>query len=260
MAEALEKLAEGLPDSHKSEFFRVLHETGIKEHDVVLAKLLRTLQLYKSYYEVIPDFILKAVAEIEKLKKDIEKLTLQASQSAEAGETSLNHLRQETAQVNESLKNLHSHVEEAASKASASVSKSMLELISNTVKAELHIDQFKEAGQAISSAINSSNQASAELRANIKVIRWAHIGVFALAACVLLLSSWGYFYYRYVGQIEKTRADIFSRIDGNTGVLLELSKSNRRIELVEEGGEKLLVIKNATGWTSKNRHGVIRIE
>jgi hypothetical protein len=260
MADAFEKLAEGLSDKHKAEFYRVLNETGITQHDAALVKLLRTLQLYKSYYETIPDFILKAVAEIEKLKTNFETLTSQATQSAQDGETTLNHLQQEAGQINESLKNIHAHVEEAAQKASASVSKSMSEFLSTTVKNELQIDKFKEAGNAISSVINSSKQASAELRANIKVIRWAHIGVFALAACVLLFASWGFFYYRYEVRVEKTRAEIFSQLDGNVDVLLELSKSNRRLELMEDNGSKLLVIKNAVGWTTKSQHGVIKIK
>ncbi len=59
-----------LPDQHRAEFFRNLHEAGISPNDVELARLLRALQLYKAYYETIPGAVQKAAAEIERLKRE----------------------------------------------------------------------------------------------------------------------------------------------------------------------------------------------
>jgi hypothetical protein len=61
-------LAAELPDQHKAEFFRTLHETGIGPNDVELARLLRTLQLYKVYYESIPAAVKEVAAEIERIR------------------------------------------------------------------------------------------------------------------------------------------------------------------------------------------------
>jgi len=74
-----------LPDQHRAEFFRNLHEAGISPNDVELARLLRALQLYKSYYETIPASVQKAAAEIERLKQEIERFSSDARDSSEAG-------------------------------------------------------------------------------------------------------------------------------------------------------------------------------
>src|SRR6266498_2300120 len=77
-------LAADLPDQHQAEFFCNLHEAGISPNDVELARLLRALQLYKTYYETIPASIQKAVAEIERLKQEIDRLSADARCSSEA--------------------------------------------------------------------------------------------------------------------------------------------------------------------------------
>jgi len=68
------ELVADLPDQQKGEFFRNLHEAGISPNDVELARLLRALQLYKSYYETIPASVQKAVAEIERLNLTIAEV------------------------------------------------------------------------------------------------------------------------------------------------------------------------------------------
>src|SRR5947199_9714321 len=78
-------LVADLPDQHQAEFFRNLHEAGISPNDVELARLMRALQLYKAYYETIPAAVQKAAAEIERLKRETERLSSDARDSSEAG-------------------------------------------------------------------------------------------------------------------------------------------------------------------------------
>jgi hypothetical protein len=277
MAEAFEKLADGLPDDHKAEFFRVLHETGISRHDMALAKLLRTLQLYKVYYESIPDSVLKAVAEIEKHKTEIKELTSLAEQCADAGEKSFDRITQEAAQVNESLKSIHTHIEDAAGKASAAVSNRLTaamektfsglteagKVFSDTVASNKQqaAELLKEANKVFSDAAASGRQASEELRKNIKAIRWAHIIVYALAAVFTIMGAWAYIHSRYEIRLEDARAAIVSQNKDNHAVLMELSKSNRWLDItINDKGNKLLIMKNATGWTSFDKQGVIEFK
>lgn len=69
-----EDLAADLPGPHKAEFFQNLHQVGIGPNDVELARLLRSLQLYKAYYESIPAAVREAASEIERLTADAPQL------------------------------------------------------------------------------------------------------------------------------------------------------------------------------------------
>ena len=257
MSEAYEDIAEGLPDNQKVEFFRTLHEARISPRDVEFAKILRALQLYKAYYETIPESIKVVVADVEKLKSDIGELVSQADRSVDAAEMTLNHLTSEAALVNESLKNIHSHVEDAAEKASSVISNRMTAVLEKA----LPLANLSEAGRVFTDAVESGKEAAAELRNNIKIIRRAHYRNFALAAVSLILVFWVFIYGWYELRLERERAAFVSQFEDNRAILLELAKSRRRLELTTgEKGSRLLIMRDATGWTSKDKHGVIEFK
>jgi len=263
MAEAFEKIVAGLSDEHKAEFYKILNEAGITRDDVALVKLLHALQLYKAYYAEIPDSVLKTVSEMKKVKTEIEELASQAAQCAQDGETTLNHLRQETSQVNDSLTKLHSHVEEAANKASAIVSKRMTTLLTEAMKTALPLSDLAEAGKTFAIAVNSGKEASADLRANIKDIKLAHWGAYACAAVFTIIGLFGFLHYRYERLLDAERKAVVFQVEENRDVLLSLARLNRTLELStnkENPKHILLSVKDATGWTSKNRQGVIEIQ
>ena len=260
MAEAFEKLTEGLTDSRKAEFLKTLYEAGISQRDLELGKLLRALQIYKAYYETIPESIRQAVSEISLLKDEMAKLTGQAEQSVDAGGQLFERLIHETAQVDESLRQLHAHVEDSVDKASDIVSQRMSELLSNAMQETLPLSDLAEAGKVFSEALAASNQASAELRANVRNIRRAHWRAYALAACSVIAVFWIGIHYLYRQQLEQERVAVIAQIEGNRDVLLELARSNRNLELIYDEKDpelKLLSMKDATGWTSTGKRGVI---
>ena len=65
-------------------------------------------------------------------------------------------------------------------------------------------------------------------------------------------------HYRYEKRLDNAHAAIINQVQDNYAVLLELAKSNSRLELsTGDKGQKLLAVKNATGWTSSDKRGVI---
>ena len=287
MADKFEALAEGLPDNQKTEFLQILREAEVSQYDTELAKLFRALQIYKSYYQTIPEAIQKSVAEINKMNKRAEEIN-------GACENSFSQLLQYEGQVNEALKKIHLNIDEAVKKAGAVVSKRMSDAKTNisaeiaaakdkinteittaavtasnnatthltaALEKAIPLSQMEEAGEVLSDVIESGKEASEELHKNIKLIRLVHYKSYAIAALSIvvlfcyLTRNW------YQTRYEKDRAAVIKQIEDNRDVLLELARAKRKLELtVSDKGTKLLVLKNATGWTTTSNNGVIEYE
>ena len=270
MTEAFEKLIGGLSDSQKVDFFRTMQETGISKDDNELAKLLRVLQIYRSYYETIPDSIQKTIS-------SIKELTRQATQSAESGKKSLNQLIHESIQVDESMKKIHTHVEDAAIRASDVVSKHLTATMESTLADLAETGQFfsdtiasnrqqaaellEEANRVFSDSATLGKQASSELRKNIRSIRWSHYRAYAIASLVAFLGLWACMQYRYEKRMDREYIAIVKQVEDNREILLELARGRRNLELsTRQNGTRLLSIKNATGWTSIDNYGVLELK
>lgn len=287
MADKFEALAEGLPDNQKTEFLQVLREAEVSQHDTELAKLFRALQIYKSYYQTIPEAIQKSVAEINKMNKRAEEIN-------GACENSFSQLLQYEGQVNEALKKIHLNIDEAVKKAGAVVSKRMFEAktnisaeiaaakdkinteitaaavtasnnatahLSDALEKAIPLSKMEEAGEVLSDVIESGKEASEELHKNIKLIRLVYYKSYAIAALSIVILFCYLTRQWYKTQYEKDRAAIIKQIEGNRDVLLELARAKRKLELtVSDKGTKLLVLKNATGWTTTSNNGVIEYE
>ncbi len=133
----LDDLVADLPDQHKAEFFQNLYKAGISPNDVELARLLRSLQLYKAYYESIPASIQTAAAEIERLKQEIDRLSADARRSSETsancgppGHSGSGTLRQDLAKI-------HEHVEEATRGLAEDLAGRMAELLNASLEQSL---------------------------------------------------------------------------------------------------------------------------
>jgi cell division septum initiation protein DivIVA len=283
MTDIFEKLAEKLPTEQKLAFLRVLNQHGISvESDTVLSKFFLTLQIYVSMYEKIPEGIhnatiwfqtaiqkvttdfQKPVTDIAQLKTEIEKLTRYADQSAKNAEASRTRISQELARVDESLENINSSVKAGAEKASATVSNRMTELLSDALEKAMPLSDLKEAGEIFSDAIRESEQASEELRENVKVawkMRFRALAVcFALTFLFGVLGSGMGFYFWSQKRIDDMQTYYIREISGNNQIVSELAESKRKLILQkDEDGSKFLVMENATGLTS-NKRGVIKFK
>jgi hypothetical protein len=264
------ELAVGLPDHAQAEFFRNLHEAGIGPNDVELARLLRALQLYKSYYESIPAAVKEAAGEIQRLKQEIESFVGSARESSDAAADLSAQVLQETGHFREDLAAIHGHVEEATSKSAESLAARMAELLGAAIEENVFLPlqarlaELADSNRGFKDAIARNNQASAALHRNAVVARRIHLGAYTLGGilivCALSLGAWLYLDYWYTNQLDREREVLIARTDQNRAVLLQLAKSRRTLELLqdpEHPHRKLLVMKDASGWRSTRNHGVI---
>ena len=287
MNEAFNEIVNGLADAQKADFLKTLNEVGISQHDKELAKLFRALQIYKDYYETIPESIQKTVAQIS-------KMNMRAEQINGACENSLNQLLQYEGQVNEALRKIHLNIDEAVKKAGAVVSKHMADA-KNNINADIAATKDKisaditaaavtasnnaathlsaalekaiplpimeEAGEVLMNVVESGKEAFEELGKNIKIIKHVHYKSYATVALTLFMVFCYGTYSWYKTQYEKDCAAMVRQIDSNRDVLLELARAKRKLELtIHDNGNKLLVMKNATGWTTTSKNGVIEYE
>jgi DNA repair exonuclease SbcCD ATPase subunit len=262
-------LVADLPDHHQSEFFRNLHEAGISPNDIELARLLRSLQRYKAYYESIPTAVQAAAAEIERLTQEIDRLSADARRSSEASANCAGQVIKEAEHVRQDLTNIHEQVEEATRDVPEEVAGRMADLLSASLETalqplEIRLSELARSNSAFDDAIVCCDKASDALRQNAALARRVHLGAYALAAvliaCVLSAGSWFSLHQWYEGRIEGERAALVQQVEKNRAVLLKLAEWHRTLELLqdpEHPSRKLLVMKDASGWKSTRNHGVI---
>jgi hypothetical protein len=259
-------LAVELPEQQRAEFYKNLHVAGIGPNDVELARLLRSLQLYKAYYESIPAAVQAAAAEIE-------RLSAEAKRSAEACARLTGEVVQEAGQFRQELTEFQKHVQAAAKEAAESLSSKMMELLSagfeKTVLQPLQgrITQLTASNKEFDDVIKRNDQAVASLERSSAIARRIHFGVYAFGAllitCSLSLASWYFLHQWYSGRIARERAVLVQQVEKNRAVLLELAESHRTLELLQDPEyphRRLLVMKDASGWKSAKNHGVIEFE
>ena len=267
MNESFEKFAQNLPDDKKAEFFRVLQEAGIQPQDSDLIRLLRALQIYKSYYEEIPVSINKGIEEMrqieekmQRLRKEIEDLANNSGQSAVAGERLLEKVIHESSQVGERVKHMQTHVEAAVEKSVELVSLRVKETLDEVVNKSIPLEALSAAGMDITEAVAESRRATASMRNDVRVIRVTHVFSCLVASLVLIFIFWGCLFYQFEQKEAEIRNAVSAEIKVNQDILSTLVKTRHNFELVTDTNNprrKLLFIKNAKGWTTLDKYGVI---
>lgn len=257
------EIAADLPDRHQAEFFRNLHEAGIGPNDVELAKLLRVLQLYKTYYESIPEAVRKAAAEMERITKHTRGCAdASALLAGQMLEESI-QFRQEVSKIRETIgealtESTEALVQQTAQSLESAIEKNVLLPLKN------RIHDLAQSNLGFEEAIARSDSAAKALRRNADLTRHVHLGTYILAsltAVVLaVMGSWFYLNQVYMEQLGKERAALLQEISQNRTVLLELAKSHRTLQLVHDPQHperKLLAMKDASAWQSNDGHGVL---
>jgi hypothetical protein len=264
-----EELADGLSGDHKAEFFQILHEVGISPDDIELARLLKALQLYKSYYESIPAAVQAAAGNINKLKQDIEKLSVEARAGLDAGAQLAGQVIQEAEKVSQGISGINAHVKDAMHKSAEGLTSNLAEILTAGITnsfapLENRLAQLVVANKSFDDAIARSKKAVSVLQQSTAMVRRLHLWIYGacsfLIVCSLVSSAWFWLHRRYEDRIAAECATLVKQGEKNRAVLLQLSKSNRTLEFHQDPkrpSRKFLVMKDATGWESANKHGVI---
>ncbi len=263
-------LAERLPLEHQAEYYKFLHEAGIGEHEVELARLLQILQLYKAYYESIPTAVQEAAARVERIKDDLGKLSAGAHLQVEAVSKLAERTVTESHNVQEQLTEIHAQVEAAVRQSAEILASQMAELLRNRIQdtvlrpVQERLTQLAASNEALDEAIARTEGATVAISKQVSLARRIHIGGYALAslliAAALSLISWVTIHHTYTTRIEKERAALVQQIDKNREVLLKLARSQRTLELRQDPKRprvSYLVMRDASGWESAQHHGVI---
>jgi hypothetical protein len=266
-------LAEGLPDDQKAEFYETLHEAGISPRDEELARLLRALQLYKAYYESIPAAVQKAAGKIELLKKEIERFSTDAHGKLDLSTHLAGRVIQEADRIHQDFAQIHKHIEEAMRVAAGNLASNMAEQLAIGFHERIlsplqsRLERIAGSSKAFEEAIARNNKAAAALERSTTMARrfqvWTY-SVYGMLAFLALALIGGFFLNQwYSSRYEADREALIRQTEKNRVVLLQLSKSRRTIELLpnpERPNRKMLVMKDAFGWQSASKQGVIEFD
>ncbi len=265
-------LAKELPDDSRAEYYRILHETGISPNDIELARLLMALQLYKVYYESIPAAVRAAAGEIDRLKHEIEQISKEFRGSLDAGTQLVGQVVLESERVHEEITGINSQIDDAMRIATEGLTSRMAELLTagiekSVVPLEKRLTQLAVSNQDFDGAIARNIKATAAIQKSTAAARRFHLRTYAVCSlavvCSLVLSAWIYLDRQYEARIRAERETLVIQIEKNREVLHRLAKSQRVLELhqdPEHPNYGFLVMKDATGWQSKDNRGVIKFK
>jgi len=266
-------VAEGLPDGQKAEFYKTLHEAGISPKDEELARLLRALQLYKAYYESIPAAVKEAAAKIEQFKKDIEQISADARTNLDLNAQLAGKVILETERIHQDFAQIHKHIEEAMRQSAENLASDMSKLLAAGIEEKIIsplqncLAGLMEANKAFDDAIARNKKATASLKESTVVASRFHMWTYAIWGSFIFLAIAGgagfYLNHWYSNRFTAEREALIKQTEQNREVLQQLSKSHRTLELVsnpQKPNRKLLVMKNASGWQTPTKHGVIEFD
>jgi hypothetical protein len=264
-----EKLAEGLPDKQREEFFKTLHEIGISPEDVELARLLKALQLYKAYYESIPKAVTDSAGKIDQLKQEIEKLSVDARAGLDAGARLAGQVIKEAEKVSQGVSGIGVYIDNAMRQSAEGLTKHLTEQLAKGIKDSLtplegRLIQLVAANKTFDEAIAQSKKAAILLHQNAAIVKKSQLWTYALCSLVIVCSlvavSWFWLHRSYEDQLAAKYETLVKQNDRNRAILLRLLKLNRSLDLQldpDRPGHGFLILKDATGWQSATKQGVI---
>ena len=138
------------------------------------------------------------------------------------------------------------------------INQSVVEVAQSRVKTA---EMIKEDTLVLDKELNTIKALGKEYRAEVRAIKWANWRWCSASMLVIVLCSWFFFHLNYRARLSEMRDVVVSQAGENQAILSALAKGNRRLELgTHENGNKMLLIRNAKGWTTFENHGVIEFK
>ena len=253
---------EDLTPEQENQFRAALEELHISKDDLEMFQLMRALQIYKAYYESIPQRIEQAAASAEetcnKISYDIETC---AAYFEGIRDIANNSIEKFGTNVEDRIRVSFNEIDDQIYKKGHELSEKLKEKILEECENTLPLTELKKAGSILTEAVVNSNRATEAMQKSIKFAKWTHYGVITAAVAVVVLVSWIFFHFRYATRLSEERITVVDQIGINQAVLIELSKAGKKLEITtSKKNTKLLSMKDADGWKSTTGEGVIEFK
>ena len=243
-----------------NQFRDTLEELHLSKDDSEIFQLIRALQIYKVYYETIPERIEQAAAAAEEISsKTATELESAAGYFEAISGTAHTAIEKFGSDIADRIRVSFNTIDDQIHKKGNELSDTLKEKIYGECENSLTpaMNELKKAGTVITETVKKSHNATIKLEKSVNLAKWTHYGAISAAVFFSILAMWFFFHFRYSTRLSEERVFLANEIGMNQAVLIELSKAGKRIEL---SGKKrnLISIQDAEGWTSTTGEGVIQ--
>ena len=243
-----------------NQFRDTLEELHLSKDDSELFQLIRALQIYKAYYETIPERIEQAAVAAEEISsKTATELESAAGYFEAISGTAHTAIEKFGTDIADRIRVSFNTIDDQIHKKGNELSDILREKIYGECESSLMpaMNELKKAGSILTETVKKSHNATVKLEKNINLAKWTHYGAISVAVIVSILAMWVFFHFRYSTRLSEERIIVANEIGMNQAVLIELSKAGKRLELSGKN-RNLVSIQNAEGWTSETGEGVIQ--
>jgi hypothetical protein len=239
----------------------VLHEAGFGPDDRVLAKLLRALQIYKTFYEQIPTRVHKAVEEADTLGARIKCLHDSIASRLDKALAELKQNNEAASDISAEFRDIQTHLAAAVRESAAQVAQSLESELRTALSAAL-LQPFDSCLSDIRDQCSRTASQAKQITAHLKLARRIHIAGYSLAAGIiavlLAVASW----FVAARHYSHREAELLQRIDQNRQVLSELARKGATLEVrrdLADSQRLYLLVKRGKSWTT-DKHVVVEVK
>ena len=258
------------------------YKREIAEHSAEIIRLTEeatdSANAIEKHLETIKEFdVLSAspIAKVTEMKKVAEEVVEKTAENLhKVMRTSLKEMGEEAEETMQSVRdNVYAHLDNIV----ANVHETFESDLQNSLRINMDkVNQIIAEGagarmrtaeeinadtQALKADIDTIRTLRKEYRAEIRAIKFWNWRWCSAAMLAIVLCSWVFFHLNYRTRLHNMQDVVVRQVGENQAVLTTLARENRRLELsTRENGNRMLFIRNAEGWTTVEKHGVIEFK
>jgi hypothetical protein len=256
-----DRLVEGFTLEQRAEFFKVLHLAGVTRQDIELARLLRVLQLYKSFYEEIPERIVEALGQADALGQRIQSLDERIASRLDSALTRLERNSQSASLTAAQFREARTVITTAIEKSTQDIAHTLDSVLRRSLAAGL-LTPFESFLRDIRQECSQTAKEARQITVQLRQARRIHLGGYALAAAVMALVLTGVVWSNAARHYARREQQLIRQIDQNRQVLGELARKGAVLELQRDpkDSRKLyLLLERAKAWTT-DKYAVVEVK